>query len=66
MVEKSKIYHAKNKNQKDVIDMLTPDQLAELDEALKEADRDETISWDDFKKELTEWKKRASHKATTK
>jgi hypothetical protein len=44
--------------QKDIIDLLTPNQLIELNEALKEADTDQTISWSDFKKELVEWRKR--------
>jgi hypothetical protein len=65
-ITKSKKNQAREGFQKDIIDTLTPNQLAELDEALKEVENNQTISWDDFKKELTEWKKRASHKATTK
>ncbi len=65
-ITKSKKHQARVGFQKDIIDLLTPDQLVELDEALKEADRDETISWDDFKKELAEWRKLASHEVITK
>ncbi len=43
---------------KDVVDELNPDQLKELDKAIEEADSKETISWDDFKKEMNEWKKK--------
>ncbi len=41
----------------DVIDSLSPKQLNELDEAISEADKGETISWEDFKNEMNEWKK---------
>ena len=43
---------------KDVVDQLTPAQLRELDKAIKEADYKEIIPWDDFKKEMSEWKKK--------
>ncbi len=43
---------------KDIVDQLAPDQLKELDKAIKEADNKETISWNDFKKEMKEWKKK--------
>ena len=43
---------------KDIVDQLAPDQLKELDKAIKEADNKETISWGDFKKEMKEWKKK--------
>lgn len=43
---------------KDIVDQLAPDQLKELDKAIKEADNKETISWSDFKKEMKEWKKK--------
>ena len=43
---------------KDIVDELTPDQLKELDKAIEEAGNKETISWDDFKKEMKEWKKK--------
>jgi hypothetical protein len=45
-------------SKKDVVDSLTSSQLAELDEAIKEADSGETIRYDDFKKELDEWRKK--------
>jgi CRISPR/Cas system CMR-associated protein Cmr5 small subunit len=40
----------------DEIDKLTPNQLSELDAAITEADNNETISLDDFKKDLHEWR----------
>ena len=43
---------------KDIVDELNPDQLKELDKAIRETDNKETISWDDFKKEMKEWKKK--------
>jgi hypothetical protein len=45
-------------NNNDVTDELTKDQLKELDEAISEADKNETTNWNDFKKEMNEWKKR--------
>ena len=43
---------------KDIVDELNPGQLKELDKAIEEADNKETISWDDFKKEMNEWRKK--------
>jgi len=43
---------------KDIIDDLDQEQQRELDNAVSEADNGETLSWDDFKKEMNEWKKR--------
>jgi uncharacterized protein YicC (UPF0701 family) len=43
---------------KDIADELTPAQLEELDEAVKEADNKETITWDEFKKDMSEWRKK--------
>lgn len=43
---------------KDTVDELTASQLKELDKAIEEADKQETISWNDFKKEMKEWKKK--------
>jgi hypothetical protein len=43
---------------KDVVDELTPEQLAELDNAIHEADKGETISLNDFKKEMNEWRRK--------
>lgn len=45
-------------SKKDVVDDLTAAQLAELDAAVAEADKGETIDWDDFKKEMNEWRKK--------
>ena len=41
---------------KDIVDEITPDQLKELDKAIEEAGNKETISWNDLKKEMKEWK----------
>jgi Arc/MetJ family transcription regulator len=43
---------------KDAVDELNANQLKELDKAIEEADNKETVSWDDFKKEMKEWKKK--------
>ncbi len=43
---------------KDITDDLTPAQIKELDKAIYEADNQKTISWDDFKKEMNEWRKK--------
>ena len=45
-------------SKKDIVDQLLPGQLKELDKAIEEADGKETITWDDFKKEMKEWKKK--------
>ena len=45
-------------SKKDILDESTTDQLKELDEAIKEADKNETISWNEFKKDLHEWKQK--------
>ena len=42
---------------KDIVDELNAKQLEELDKAIKEADNGETISWDEFKKDMEEWRK---------
>jgi hypothetical protein len=44
-------------SKKDIIDQLAPARLEELDNALEGAEKNETISWGDFKKEMKEWKK---------
>ena len=44
------------------MDLLTIEQRAELNEAIKEADAGETITWDEFKKDMDEWRKRAEKK----
>lgn len=42
----------------DIVDGLSPEQLNELNKAIEEADNKETISWDVFKKEMNEWRKK--------
>ena len=54
MVMEHMVYYVSNK---DITDDLTKEQLKELDEALSEADDEETVDWKDFKKEMNEWKK---------
>ncbi len=55
MVMEDVAYYASNK---DITDELSEEQLKELDEAISEADNNETTDWNDFKKEMNEWKKR--------
>ena len=55
MVMEDVAYYASDK---DVGNELTKDQLKELDEAISEADKNKTMDWNDFKKEMNEWKKR--------
>jgi hypothetical protein len=55
MVMEDVAYYASDK---DVANELTKDQLKELDEANSEADKNETMDWNDLKKEMNEWKKR--------
>jgi len=55
MVMEDVVYYVSNK---DITDELNEQQKKELDEALSEADNNETIDWNDFKKEMNEWKKR--------
>lgn len=43
---------------KDIVDELNTEQLKELDKAIKEADNKKIIPWDDFKKEMNEWRKK--------
>lgn len=45
-------------SKEDVIDNLTSEQLKELNAAVEEADKNETLSWNDFKKEMNEWTKK--------
>jgi hypothetical protein len=45
-------------SKKDIVDELNTEQLSALDEAIIDADNNETISWEDFKKEMTEWRKK--------
>jgi hypothetical protein len=55
MVMEDIAYYA---DKKDIIDELNEEQLKELNEAISEADNSEIIGWEDFKKEMDEWKKR--------
>lgn len=55
MVMEDVAYYAGNK---DMTDELSEEQLKELDEAISEADNNDTVDWEDFKKEMNEWKKR--------
>ncbi len=45
-------------SKEDVLDNLSVAQLKELDEAMKEADKNQVVTWADFKDELGEWKKK--------
>ena len=42
-------------SKKDIAENLDADQVNELDKNIKEADNKQTITWDDFKKEMYEW-----------
>lgn len=48
--------YAINRAKESVKDDLTDEQLRELDEADKEIERGETISWEQLKKEMGEWR----------
>jgi hypothetical protein len=54
VMENVAFYTSKN----DIVDELTAEQLNELDKAIEEADKKETISWNEFKKEINEWRKK--------
>lgn len=43
---------------KDIVDELNKEQLTELDKAITEANNKETITWNDFKNEMNEWRKK--------
>ena len=45
-------------SKQDITDELTPEQLQDLDKAIQEADNKETVNWDEFKKEMNEWRKK--------
>jgi hypothetical protein len=55
MIMEDIVYYASNK---DIVDELNEEQREELDEAISEADNNETMDWEDFKKEMNEWTKR--------
>lgn len=43
---------------KDITDGLTKSQLKQLDYAIREADKKQVIGWDEFKNEMSGWRKR--------
>ncbi|MBI1767474.1 MAG: hypothetical protein HY015_06350 [Bacteroidetes bacterium] len=45
-------------SKKDVTEGLDENQLKELEVAMTEADNNQVIKWQDFKKELGEWKRK--------
>lgn len=45
-------------SQNDIVDDLTSNQLEELDTAINEADSNQIIPLEDFKKDMDEWKKK--------
>jgi O6-methylguanine-DNA--protein-cysteine methyltransferase len=51
-------YVLENRTQEahDIEDELTEEQLKDLDESIAEADRGETISYEEFKKNMEEWR----------
>lgn len=55
MVIEDVAYYASNK---DITDELSKKQLKELDEAIAEVDNNDILDWNDFKKEINEWKKK--------
>ncbi len=62
---KSKIYYLIDSiKDENILQMLMEDVVYYtnkkdiIDEAISEADNNETIDWNDFKKEMNEWKKR--------
>ena len=42
-------------SKKDIAEHLDADQVNELEKTIQEADNKQTITWDDFKKEMYEW-----------
>jgi hypothetical protein len=55
MIMEDVAYYVSNR---DIVDELNTEQQKELNEAISEADNNETVDWEDFKKEMNEWKKR--------
>ncbi len=45
-------------SQNDIVDDLTSNQLKELDTAINEADSNQIIPLEDFKKDMDEWRKK--------
>lgn len=54
VMEDVMFYASKNK----IIESLSPRQLNELDVAIAEVEKNETITLDEFKKDLDEWRKK--------
>lgn len=54
LMEEAAFYASK----KDIVGNLDKQQLEELDKAISEAENDDAISLDDFKKEMDEWRKK--------
>ena len=54
LMEDVAFYTSKN----DIVDELNAEQLKELNKAIEEADNKETISLDEFKREMNEWRKK--------
>ena len=45
-------------SKKDIVDELSPEQQKELDKAISQSDNNETIDWDEFKKEMNGWRRK--------
>jgi len=43
------------KEEKDIVDDMNEEKLTDLDEAIKEADRDKIIAREEFKTEIKDW-----------
>jgi PHD/YefM family antitoxin component YafN of YafNO toxin-antitoxin module len=56
----------RTKEADDIEDDLTEEQLKDLDESIAEADRGETISFEEFKKNMEEWRTRLKSQRDSK
>ena len=45
-------------SENDIIDDLSASQLNDLDEAINQANNKDVIHWNDFKKEIREWRRK--------
>jgi len=45
-------------SENDIIDDLSASQLNDLDEAINQANNKDVIHWNDFKKEIHEWRRK--------
>lgn len=50
------VIESRSKETDDIEDNLTEEQLKDLDEAIIEADKGETISFEEFKKNMDDWR----------